>query len=68
MDLFDILTEAENRNSRLLMNAMDQINQRFPNSTALASRGFDKRWQFKVEKRSPRYTSCWAELVSVKCK
>jgi DNA polymerase V len=68
MDLFDTPTKAENYNSQRLMSAVDQINQRFPNSIALASRGFDKRWQFKVEKRSPRYTSCWDELVPAKCK
>jgi DNA polymerase V len=68
MDLFDTPTKAENYNSQRLMTAVDQINQRFPNSIALASRGFDKRWQFKVEKRSPRYTSCWDELVPAKCK
>jgi DNA polymerase V len=66
MDLFDTPTKAENYNSQRLMSAVDQINQRFPNSIALASRGFDKRWQFKVEKRSPHYTSRWKELVSAK--
>ncbi len=66
MDIFDISTNTKNLNSQRLMNTLDQINLRYPDSTALASRGFDKRWQFKVEKRSPHYTSCWTELVSAK--
>ncbi len=68
IDIFDMFTNTENLNSRRFIDTMDQINLRFPNSTALASRGFDKHWQFKVEKRSPRYTSCWTELVPVKCR
>ncbi len=49
-----------------LMTAMDRINNRFPKMLSVAATGFDKSWQPKAERISPKYTTDWRELVMVK--
>ena len=53
--------------NRPLMKIVDQINRRFPKAISVAATGFDQTWKAKAERVSPRYTTDWRELVSVKC-
>lgn len=51
-----------------LMQTMDKINHKFGRKAVfLASEGTTKTWQMKRENRTPRYTTCWAELMIVHC-
>lgn len=53
--------------SATLMQTMDQINQRYGRGTlALAVEGQQKGWRMRREKLSPRYTTEWNELPSVR--
>lgn len=52
--------------NRPLMQAMDEINRRFPKAISIAATGFDKSWQSKAARFSPRYTTRWDELAKVK--
>jgi DNA polymerase V len=63
-----LLTERRNR----LMSALDAVNDRFGRGTVLlgsagiAGRGADQRqWSMKQERRSPRYTTRWDEVMVV---
>jgi DNA polymerase V len=66
LDLFDLSSTIRPTNSQALMETMDQINRRFPKSIAIAATGFDKTWQAKAERLSPRYTTDWLDLPLVK--
>jgi len=65
-DLFDVTAGASPADSAVLMRTIDQINQRFPKAVSIASSGFDKSWKPKAEQLSPRYTTDWRELVTVR--
>lgn len=65
---------APRKNRDALMQAMDTLNQRFGRdsvhmgATTLASGGEATRvWATKQERRSPRCTTRWDEIPSVKC-
>jgi DNA polymerase V len=53
-----------------LMSALDSINQRFGRGTMkMASAGLegDRRvWSMKQERRTPAYTTCWADIPVVR--
>jgi DNA polymerase V len=51
---------------RRVMKAVDEINARMGRDTVrLAAVGFEQAWQMRSARRSPRYTTCWNELLSV---
>ncbi|MEO1006390.1 MAG: DUF4113 domain-containing protein, partial [Cyanobacteria bacterium J06638_38] len=53
--------------SAALMKVMDSINCRFGKETIkLAATGIKRKWIMRSEKRSPRYTTDWNELPTVK--
>ena len=58
----------EKQNSkRLLMGMLDNINFAMRNDVLkFAASGTDRDWKMRMEMRSPRYTSRWDELFSVK--
>lgn len=65
-DLFH--TPALPEKSLRLMHTIDQINRRMGRATIkLASEGVDKKqpWRMKQEMKSPGYTTCWKELLTV---
>jgi len=66
-DLFGLAYNGIPQESRQLMQAMDQINRRFPHGVSIAASGPDKSWKSKVERLSLGYTTNWRELVCVKC-
>jgi DNA polymerase V len=65
-DLFEFAAVDAGHRAQL-MQALDQINRRFPHSTRIAAAGFDQSWKPKAERISKRYTTDWEELVIVKC-
>ena len=54
-----------------LMSVMGGLNRRFGRGTvSLATAGVasaPKQWSMKQERRTPRYTTRWDELLTVKC-
>lgn len=66
----DLGPEPDEGRARL-MTAMDALNRRFGRGTvALASAGVaaaPRRWAMKQERRTPRYTTRWDELLTVRC-
>jgi DNA polymerase V len=67
MELFDFADNGLPSENRPLMKVVDQINRRFPKAISVAATDFDKTWKAKAEHVSPRYTTDWRELVSVRC-
>ncbi len=65
IELFGFADNALFRENRPLMQAVDQINRRFPKAISIAATGFDKSWKAKAERVSPGYTTDWRELVEV---
>ena len=61
------LFEKNDIKSRKVNDAMDAINCKFGKGTLFhAAEGTKKTWQMKSEKRSPKYTTSWHELLKVK--
>lgn len=51
-----------------LMSIMDEVNARFGRGTiGIAASGAKQTWKMQSKWRSPRYTTCWAELPVVSC-
>ena len=62
------LLDVDRDQSDSMMKTIDQINYRYGNSTIkLASEGIEKKWAMKREKISPCYTTCFDELIEVRC-
>ncbi len=50
-----------------LMHLMDEVNERYGHQMLqMAAEGIDKGWKVKQINRTPRYTTCWDELLKVK--
>ena len=71
LDLGDDDNHQEQRNERLMV-VMDAIQDRFGRETirlgamvAPGHRAGSGSWQMKQERRSPRYTTNWAEMIRV---
>jgi DNA polymerase V len=64
-DLFS--TNNENKNTSV-MHILDAVNKKIgKGSLFIASEGTKRGWQLRSQKRSPRYTTQWDELVKVFC-
>ncbi len=62
-NLFD---HIDRDRSRRLMQTVDRINQTLvSDSLQWAATGTKRPWKTKFEKRSPRYTTCWNELLEI---
>ncbi len=64
----DVFASQQTQESPQLMQAMDQINRRFPKGIAIATTKIDQTWKPKAERLSQRYTTEWRELMTVYCK
>jgi DNA polymerase V len=57
---------AQQEDKTRLMSALDSINQRFGKGTMkMASAGLEgdrRAWSMKQERRTPAYTTCWADI------
>lgn len=61
--LFDT---RDRERARRVMEAVDRVNRRMGEGTLRYARvGTEKGWQGRCEKRSPRYTTNWGELLSL---
>lgn len=61
---------AYERKQARLMRALDAVNDRFGRGTlTLGSAGLcqepGRRWTMRQERRTPRYTTCWDELLTI---
>ncbi len=63
----DLFSFSEQNNSNELMSTIDKINQRFPKAISLSAIDINANWRTSIERASPRYTTDWNELVTVKC-
>jgi DNA polymerase V len=64
--LFDAVAE-QSAHSAAVMAALDSVNKRFGRDALfLASAGTQKSWAPRAEMKTPRFTTCWAELPVVK--
>ncbi len=58
--------ERDRQHDTALMSALDKINDRFGSRTMrFGAEGIDPKWAAKFEKKSPRYTTRWDELIEV---
>jgi DNA polymerase V len=67
-DLFDLAVNPLLGKSGQLMEALDQINRRFPKSIAIAASGLDQSWKAKAERITKHYTTDWNGLVDAYCR
>ena len=62
------LLDYDRPKSESLMQSLDKINYRYGSSTLrTAAEGLQKKWQMRRSKISPSYTTCFDEIMSVKC-
>lgn len=62
----DLFTLNDSSKADQLMDVMDRINKSMgENMIFHAAQGIQRKWQMRSEKRSPRYTTSWAELAKV---
>jgi DNA polymerase V len=48
------------------MQVMDQVNRVYgAGALQFAATGLEQGWGMQAERRSPRYTTCWDELMGV---
>lgn len=64
LDMFS--RQLPRANADALMSAVDQINKSGLGKVWFAGQGMDNAWQMKREMLSPRYTTCLAEIMTVK--
>jgi len=65
-NLFDVSNEEAKVRSRKLMSVMDTINEIYGRDTLrFATTGVMQVWKSKSEQRSPKYTTCWQDLLEV---
>jgi DNA polymerase V len=59
-------TPKNSDRSEKLMQVIDQLNAQYGRHTIkFASAGVKQPWITKSDRRSPRYTTCWDELLTV---
>jgi DNA polymerase V len=62
-----LFEQRDTERSKLLMKTLDNLNRQFGARTVqYASAGLKKGWSTKQEKRSPRWTTRWNELLVVR--
>jgi DNA polymerase V len=64
----DLFTSGQPERSRQLMAVLDAVNRRYGRTTLqLAGAGLNPGWAMKRQYMSPRYTTRWNELPTVRC-
>lgn len=62
-----LLHAGDSTQSRVLMGVMDRLDKTFGKyAVRLASTGLEQSWKVKHDMRSPRYSTQWHELVTVR--
>ena len=63
----DLFEAGHREKSADLMRIMDATNAKFGQGTLrLGAEGLDQRWKMKSDRKSPNYTTCWADLIRVR--
>ncbi len=63
----DMLIKEDEEKSAKLMKVVDQINRMKTKEVIFyCAEGIERQWQMRRDKCSPRYTTCWSELLQVK--
>jgi len=63
----DFLAQAVDLHDERLMSVIDSLNKRYGSGTIrFASEGIRQDWKMRTDRRSPRYTTRWDELLVVK--
>lgn len=64
-DLFQI-SAAENKKHKRAMQVLDSIQHKMgKKAICYASEGIEKPWHAKKKNSSPRYTTCWEEILTI---
>lgn len=70
----DLFNRGQSPRSEQLMRSLDTINNKFGRGTlVLAAEGLKHRqdnpaaWQMRQNLHSPRYTTCWSDIPTVRC-
>jgi DNA polymerase V len=62
-----LFAQQDSERSQLLMQTLDNLNRRFGSRTVqYAAAGLKKNWGMRQGMRSPRWTTCWEELLVVR--
>ena len=62
----DLFTAVDHEKTDKFMDLFDSINNKMGKRVIfLAAQGTDRTWRPRLDKRSPRYTTCWEELARV---
>lgn len=65
-DLFGEFDIEKHNKSLKLMKAMDSVNRKCGrDSIMVAVQGIKRKWKMKQQKRSPRYSTSWGELLAI---
>ena len=64
LNLFD--ENAPRRNSAELMALVDKLNKKGRGTIWFAGQGIEQQWQMKREMLSPRYTTRFSDLLTVR--
>ncbi|MTI12510.1 Y-family DNA polymerase [Sansalvadorimonas verongulae] len=69
-DLFTVRPPSQESSKPELTDVLDSINNRFGNNTLKVAASGNKpaRWHMKQNYLSPRYTTQWSDLATVRCK
>jgi len=63
---YDLFDAKDRSKSKRLMQALDELNDRFGSGTlGFAAAGIKRPWRTKFKRKSPRYTTRWEELKNV---
>ncbi len=54
------------RDSQALMQAIDMVNSRYGSGTLRLAVAGSSGWKQRMERLSPRYTTCWEDIIDVK--
>jgi DNA polymerase V len=62
-----LFAQRDDVRSQLLMQTLDNLNRQFGARTVqYAAAGLKKSWGMRQGMRSPRWTTCWEELLAVR--
>jgi DNA polymerase V len=65
----DLFTYVDHEKTNQFMDLFDRINNKMGKHTIFfAAQGTNRTWRARLDKRSPRYTTCWDELARVSCR
>jgi len=63
----NLFTVQEQEKKARLMASVDAVNRKLGNDAVrIATRGSGRKWKLRQEKRSPRYTTRWDELMEIR--